>query len=245
MTNKNLLSLAVNSTSEKAAFVEMESTRPGRKRNEYQQKKLADLKKIGASEDLENIIVAEKYLVDFERREYATGKATETSLANAKQDLEVIATNASQVKDPARYKEVDTNLAKDKMRDGNDLPLDGARKAFRSHITRLGNDEKSRGSEQEKAVIQERQQNMRIAEKLYIERQEKALGREHKEPPNPEPKPMTPAEFKKITEQFRAQAIKQGKDPELVDAALSHIAKNTKIKSPTPSKPKHTQDIKR
>ncbi|MDR3055328.1 MAG: hypothetical protein LBU53_08000 [Zoogloeaceae bacterium] len=40
------------------------------------------------------------------------------------------------------------------------------------------NYDKTKSDDHEKAIIQARRQNLTIAEKLYIERQEKALGRE-------------------------------------------------------------------
>ncbi|MDR3055768.1 MAG: hypothetical protein LBU53_10275 [Zoogloeaceae bacterium] len=50
--------------------------------------------------------------------------------------------------------------------------------AFRSYNARLVNYDKSKSDDLEKAIIQARRQNIRAAEKLYIGRQEKALGRE-------------------------------------------------------------------
>jgi hypothetical protein len=93
------------------------------------------------------------------------------------EELESIETNRGLLAEPKRYKEVDASNAQRKLRDANDLPLDGARIAFRSHIARLGNYDKSKSDDHEKAIIQARRQNIRMAEKLYIGRQEKALGR--------------------------------------------------------------------
>ncbi|GHT82940.1 hypothetical protein AGMMS49543_08890 [Betaproteobacteria bacterium] len=70
-----------------------------------------------------------------------------------------------------------------KLRDSHDLPLDGARTAFRSHRTRLSNYDRSRSDDLEKSIIQARQHNLRIAEKSYIERQEHALGLEPEDKP--------------------------------------------------------------
>ncbi|GHU27085.1 hypothetical protein AGMMS50256_06040 [Betaproteobacteria bacterium] len=182
MIEEDIRSLMTNPAGEKISSNEMEITRPGKEKNIFQQGKITDLKAIGASGNLEKNIAAEKFLVDFELKEYANVSAAKTSLSNALDDLKIIGTNASQIKEPDRYKEVDLNMAKPKMRDGNDLPLDGARIASRSQITRLENDAKSRGSDNEKAINQARQKNMRVAEKLYIGRQEKALGREPGKP---------------------------------------------------------------
>jgi hypothetical protein len=255
MTNKDLLALAFNSTSEKAAIVEMKSTRPGKQKNHFQQEKLTNLKNIGASGNLESIIGAEKFLVAFEFKEYAKGKVTESSLNNALDDLKIIETNARQVTKPDRYKEVDLNLAKEKMRDGNDLPLDGARKAFRAHITRLGNDEKARSSDHEKAIIQARRQNIGIAERIYIERQEKALGREpveqQREQPRAQRKTLTKEEYGIALNLFLEQIKKEpGMNPQklaeiradMEKAIDEKLEKNLAEKSTAARKPKGKDD---
>jgi hypothetical protein len=183
MTGEILLAaLAVSSTNEKITSVNIESTELAQTKREFQQDKLAVLKEIGASGNLENIIAAEKFLVQFDLNEYANSKNMASSLTIAQKELEAIETNIGLVGDPRRYKEIDLSHAQPKVRDARDLPLDGARIAFRSHHARLVNYDKTKSDDHEKAVIQVRQQNIRIAEKRYIERQEKALGREHGTP---------------------------------------------------------------
>jgi hypothetical protein len=102
-----------------------------------------------------------------------------SSLNTAQEELEVIETNIGLMGNPEQYKVVNASIAQRKLRDAYDLPLDDARIAFRSHNARLVNYDKTKSDDHEKAIIQARRQNIRIAESLYIERQEKALGREH------------------------------------------------------------------
>jgi hypothetical protein len=169
-------SLAFNSTNEKITSVELESSELAQTKKGFQQKKLTGLKEIGASGNLETIIAAEKFLVQFDLKEHANSKSMASSLKTALEELEAIETNMGLVNDPKSYKIVDASNAQQKRRDNRDWPLDGARVAFRSHIARLGNYDKSKSDDHEKAIIQARRQNIRMAEKLYIGRQEKALG---------------------------------------------------------------------
>ncbi|MDR1349825.1 MAG: hypothetical protein LBJ59_03405 [Zoogloeaceae bacterium] len=128
-----------------------------------------------------------------------------SSLKTAQEELEAIETNVGLVSKPQSYKEIDASNAQRKVRDTNDLPLDGARIAFRSHNARLGNYDKARSDDHEKTIIQARQQNIRIAEKLYIARQEKALGREPKEQIKPQQNRPTQAQYEKYAAQILAQ----------------------------------------
>jgi hypothetical protein len=138
---------------------------------------LSDLKDIGKSGKLESIVAAEKIVVGFDLEWHANSKSMESSLKTAREELEAIETNIGLVGDPKRYKDIDASHAQRKVRDDNDLPKDGARIAFRSHIARLKNYDKAKSDDHEKAIIQARRHNISIAEKLYIGRQEKALGR--------------------------------------------------------------------
>jgi hypothetical protein len=56
------------------------------------------------------------------------------------------------------------------------LPLDEARQAFKSHYARSSNLDKTRLSEDEKAIIEARKDNMLEAGKIYAQRQARMLG---------------------------------------------------------------------
>jgi hypothetical protein len=178
MREKLLLSLSQGLASGKVIVTEQKSTRLAQRNDEIQRSIFSDLKAIGESRSLETIVAAEKAIILFELKEYANSKSMESSLKTAKEELESIETNIGLAGDPAAYKYVDTSHAQRKARDGNGLPKDGARIAFRSHIARLRNYDKAKSDDHEKAIIRTRYQNISIAEKLYIGRQEKALGRE-------------------------------------------------------------------
>jgi hypothetical protein len=177
MTEKALLSLSKRLARDQELTTEHASTRLAQLRNTNRQNMLSDLKGIGKSGSLENIITAEKSIIKFDLKWYANSKSMESSLKGALEELESIETNIGLLADTQKYQHVDVSFGQRKLRDGDDLPLDGARVAFRSHIARLGNYDKAKSDDHEKATIQARRQNIRIAEKLYIGRQEQTLGR--------------------------------------------------------------------
>jgi hypothetical protein len=139
---------------------------------------LSKLKAIGKTGDLKTIITAEKILVEKDLADHTNSKKMDSSLKSAREGLETIETHIGMVDNPKEYQTVNKTNQLQKMRDSRDLPKDGARQAFRAHDTRLGNLDAARLDNTEKTIIQARQQNIRAAEKLYIGRQEQALGRE-------------------------------------------------------------------
>ena len=178
MIDKAIRALMTKSAGEKIASDEMEITSACKRKNIFQQKRIADLNAIGASGKLEKIIAAEKFLVDFDLKENANSTSMVSSLKTAQKELEAIENNIGLVGNSTKYKSIDTSNSQPKTRDSHDLPKDGARIAFSSHIARLENYNKAKSDNNEKTIIQARLQNILIAEKLYIGRQEKALGRE-------------------------------------------------------------------
>jgi hypothetical protein len=206
MTEKALSSLSKRLTWDRVLTTEIASTRLARQRNTNRQDMLSDLESIGKSGSLESMVAAEKTIVKFDLQWHANSKSMETSLKTAEEELGAIETNIGLVGDPAKYKYVDASHAQRRTRDDNDLPKDGARIAFRSHLSRLGNYDKTKSDDHEKAIIRARQKNISSAEKLYIERQEKALGREpgeqRKEPAKARPRTLTREEYKIALDSF-------------------------------------------
>ncbi|GHU32493.1 hypothetical protein AGMMS50256_22670 [Betaproteobacteria bacterium] len=178
MTDPVVLSLTKLATTEKIVTLEIESTELAQTRVSFRKEMLSELNRIEESRNLERIVAVEKFLVQFDLKEHANSKNMTSSLATAQKELEAIETNIGLVGNSKRYKEIDTSHVQPKVRDSHDLPLDSARIAFRSHDARLVNYDKTKSDDHEKAIIQARRQNIKTAEKLYIERQEKALGRE-------------------------------------------------------------------
>ncbi|GHT83165.1 hypothetical protein AGMMS49543_09680 [Betaproteobacteria bacterium] len=184
MTDILLLSLANASAAETNLMAEHGATPLAKKITTTRQGMLADLKAIGATKDLEKIIEAEKILVNRDLTDHTNSPKMASSLKEAQNGLETIEAHIGIVGNPAEYQTVNKSDSLKKMRDHRDLPKDGARQAFRSHDTRLENLDAGRVSDTEKNIIQQRQKNIRIAEKEYINRQYKALGIE---PPKPRP----------------------------------------------------------
>jgi hypothetical protein len=213
MIDEALSSLSQGLANGKLLTAEHWFTKIAQRSNKIQQGILSDLKSIGESGRLASIISAEKIIVKFDLKEYANSKNMASSLAIAQKELEAIETNIGLVCDPKRYKEIDLSHVQPKVRDSRDLPLDSARIAFRSHNARLVNYDKTKSDDHEKAIIQARLQNIRIAENLYIERQEKALGREGAQVEQPPMTTINKEQLEKITSQFFADAQEQGIDP--------------------------------
>ena len=235
MIEEKLLSLSRRLARGKGIATEQKSTRLAQRNDKVQQGILSDLKDIGKSGSLETIVAAEKSIVKFDLKEYANSKNMMSSLTTAQKELEAIETNIGLVGDPKRYKEINTSHVQPKVRDSSDLPLDSARIAFRSHNARLVNYDKSKSDNLEKAIIQQRQKNTRIAEKEYIGLQYKALGID---PPKPKPRIVNAEQLQKAAELLRANAIEKGQNPAAIDAALKIIMKSGNTKEVTPKTPK-------
>lgn len=140
------------------------------------QKDLLDnLRKLGKSGDMSMIIAVERVIVDAERSYYSNSKAMDSSLKAAMNELGVVEKHIGIVDNPMRYRAVDEAYSLPRNRKGG-VPNDEARQALRSHYTRLNNMDKSRLGDMEKQIIDARKSNIFQAEKLYEERQVKALG---------------------------------------------------------------------
>lgn len=125
----------------------------------------------------EEYLATEKFLLRWERAEFANATAMETSLDNAVREIEAAEKMLPRVRDAARYAEVDATHAIPKRRVGG-LPRDDARVFFGAHATRLGNLSKARAPAVEKFLLAERRRNIRAAERAYKELQRSAvLGR--------------------------------------------------------------------
>ncbi|MDR3055680.1 MAG: hypothetical protein LBU53_09810 [Zoogloeaceae bacterium] len=185
MTNKFISSLTSELAIEKDLMAEHDATPVAKRLTSTRENILYDLQTIGKSGNLETIVAAEKILVEKDLADHTNSKKMASSLNGAKEGLETIEAHIGMVGNPQEYQTINKTNQLQKMRDSHDLPRDGARQAFRSHATRLENLDAGRVSDIEKAIIQQRQKNNQIAEKEYIGRQEKALGREHKEPSRP------------------------------------------------------------
>ena len=147
-----------------------------------QRKLLQELQKVGASGDLETILLAEVLILKNERRLYADKRVMKSSLDNALNEIEAAMLLVNQVKDPAAYKSVaDIYFHSHKVLIRG-LPNDGARLFFKSHDSRLTDLEKARLMGIDKELIGVRKANLKKAWAKYTELQENALATPETEP---------------------------------------------------------------
>ena len=126
-----------------------------------QRKLLQELQKVGASEDLETILLAEVLILKNERRLYADKRVMKSSLDNALNEIEAAMLLVNQIKDPAAYKSVaDVYFHSHKVLIRG-LPNDGARLFFKSHDSRLTDLEKARLMGIDKELIGVRKKNLK------------------------------------------------------------------------------------
>ncbi|WP_455002574.1 hypothetical protein [Cardiobacterium hominis] len=106
--------------------------------------------------------------------ELANSRAMESSLQSAINEIEVIQRHFQIILTPD-YALIDRAFSLPKNRQKG-LPIDEARQSFRSHYARLANFDKSRLDDDEKEIIDARQEMFALAKSLYIAEQEIALG---------------------------------------------------------------------
>ena len=160
---------------ERYAVSSVKATMEGRSLEVSQRNLLKNLRELGRSGDLSQIVAVEKMFVETELAYYSNSKLMEGSLKTTLKELAVVERHIGIVDDPARYKAVDEAHSLPRNRRG-DLPYDEARQALRSQYARLNNMDKARLSDTEKQVIDARKSNILQAERLYKERQVMALG---------------------------------------------------------------------
>lgn len=130
---------------------------------------------VGKSGDLNLIIAVERQFLENDQAQYSNSSGMKGSLEIALVELSQAERHIAIVDDPARYRAVDEDHGLPKNRKGP-LPYDEARQFFNSHATRLINMDKVRLDAEEKKIADARKHNMRVADKLYIDRQRKTLG---------------------------------------------------------------------
>jgi hypothetical protein len=235
MTEKLLLSLSKELARETDLMEQHAAIPIARKLGDNRQRILSGVKTIGKMGDLEKIVAGEKILIERDLADHANSPRMETSLKEAKVGLETIETHIGLISNPEKYQAINESNSLKKMRDSRDLPLDGARQAFRAHQTRLGNLDVARLDINEKTIIQVRQQNIRIAEKLYIGRQEKALGIEPKEQIKPQQSVPTQAQYEKYAAQILAKLEANGIHPKSLAAIREGINQGIRERTQTPA----------
>lgn len=160
---------------ERALWVESRTTRPAEELAAARQDILGHLKEVGKSGDIDLILATEKTLLVTDLTLYSNSPAMKGSLTAAMAELKAAEALLPKVADPTLYGSVNEAHSLPKNRVGG-VPRDEARQFFRSHDSRLVNMDKSRLDNEEKAIVDERKRNIRIAEKAYVARQQKVLG---------------------------------------------------------------------
>lgn len=165
---------------EKSVVVERDRTAPARQLKEIRTALLGEVKAVGKSSDIDLILNVERRFLENDLAEYANSKGMADSLVAALAELGSAERHVQLVRDPAAYKAIDEtySLPKNRLPKGNaaGVPHDEARQFFKSHATRLLNQDRSRLDPEEKQLLDQRKANIRAAEKVYTALQREALG---------------------------------------------------------------------
>jgi hypothetical protein len=169
---KILVSTAIR---EESHVLELKKSAPYLLLSRDRKEMLEQLRKIGQSSDLAVIVAAERFFVQNDLDRYANSTGMKFSLAGALEDFGRIEKHMAMVADPAQYHIINEAYTKKEHRI-HGVPKDEARQAFSSHRARLANMDKSRLTDEEKAIIDARSSNIKAGEKLYEQMQAKAIG---------------------------------------------------------------------
>ena len=152
----------------------MRLTSAGQSLSETRKKLLNHIREIVKTSDAPLMIATELAILqnDFDR--YANSRAMESSLQSAINEMEVIRRHFAIIHTPA-YATVNAAFSLPKNRQKG-LPLDEARQSFRSHYARLANLDKSRLDDDEKEIIDARQEMFGVAQEIYTGCQLQVLG---------------------------------------------------------------------
>ena len=135
------------------------------------------LKTLAERGGLENLLAAEKAILQNDLNRYANSRAMTDSLREGLAGMAAAEKLVSIVDDRAAYGVIDAacNLRRNRI---GGVPKDEARQFFKSHAARLLNQDKSRLDPEEKHILDRRKVNMRRADDLYAARQRGTLGLE-------------------------------------------------------------------
>ncbi len=179
-----LLDLQVGLLAEQSAYdtvyrqEELSATQKGEALAELQAAQhnlLQVLLAVGIKEDLETLLLAEKFILKNEKEFYSDTPVMTSSLEQALKEIEAAVILVEKVRNPTSYKTVtDDYYRLDRVRIKG-LPKDLARIFFMSHHSRLTNLEKARVGKMDKQLIGARKKNLNQARTNYISLQELAL----------------------------------------------------------------------
>jgi len=159
-------------SNEEVDVLELRETEAARKLASRRRKLLSLVRKSTRLRDVGLIVAIERAIVEGDLLRYTNSKRMRGSLTRALEELRAIQTHLDYVTDKTVYAIIDRahSLPKKRL---NGLPRDDARTALASHISRLGNMDKSRLDEEEKETLNVRLVAVRTLEELYIALQER------------------------------------------------------------------------
>ena len=135
-----------------------------------------ELRDLHASGDIRAIIRFEIAYLNAELSKFASDKDHKSSLEAGIAQLTVLDSMIDRVRDHKAYQLYDRQYVQlDKNRESG-LPVDEARECFKSHVTRLGNTSRTRMTDGERSILEERRMNFNRALELYKVLQREALG---------------------------------------------------------------------
>jgi len=160
---------------EERAVLRLRVTPAARQLSSYRKELRALVREVARRRDLRLIIEIELAIVKGDLLRYANSKGMRSSLRVALEELQAIQAHLDYVTDKSTYAIIDRahSLPKKRL---NGLPRDDARLALSSHLSRLGNMDKSRLDEEEKDILNARVSAMKVAEECYTAFQSEALG---------------------------------------------------------------------
>ncbi|WP_343870543.1 hypothetical protein, partial [Caenispirillum bisanense] len=129
-------------------MLERGRTPPALRLQETRSDLLNQVKAVGKSGDLDLILSVERTFLQNDLDRHANSKGMADSLVAALTDLEIAEKHVTLVRDPAAYQAIDAGHSRGRNRlpKGNteSVPNDEARQFFKSHATRLLNQDRSR-----------------------------------------------------------------------------------------------------
>ena len=159
----------------RAAVDSVTASPEGRIRDNASRQGLEIFKEAAETKDPHIVVAVEKAFNQTELEQFGDSPRMRNSLREAIKGMEVIEAHLIYLKDPAKYRFINETHTLNKNRKGA-LPYDEARQALRSHMTRLNNLDTSRMDEAEREILEQRKQNIQIAEDVYITLQKTALN---------------------------------------------------------------------
>ena len=154
-------------------------------RDEARQEITTVLLQAARQRDIDAILALERILLSAEREYLGEAPKKVASLNNGLEELDAALLSLASVREQDSYREIANrhySLSKNQI---GGLPRDQARQFFRSHQTRFRNLEKGRMEDSERALLSVRAGNIKIAETVYRELQQQALGIEDLTGANP------------------------------------------------------------